>query len=446
MDVTLALQRAARERRARQMAESLLESRSRELWEANQALAASRDELEERVRLRTAELSKRNDELANAKRTAESVSAAKSTFLAHMSHELRTPLAAVLGFADLLHDEDLSQDQVLASVAAIERNGRHLLELLDGLLDLARIEAGREHPVPVVSSLTSIASAAMSGVASLRSDTSVPVVVTMDEHRLLRIELDERRVVQVFINLIANALKFTEHGQIDVRVELAESPEPRLIGGVSDTGVGMDEQQLERLVRPFEQGDGRPNRRHGGSGLGLAIVQAIIRVLGGTLTIQSELGVGSEFKFSIPIRTTPPKALTGAKRRRSMTSPQACLGLHVLIVDDTEDLRALVERWLVRAGATVEMATDGSEAVHSVLERGAVFDVILMDMQMPRMDGFAATRKLRAAGVVTPILALTAHARHVEEQRCLDAGCSGYLAKPTSRRSLLGAVVALAPD
>ena len=396
------------------------------------------------------ELKERERELRRANEIAVAASTAKTNFMANLSHEIRTPMSAILGFTELLA-KTAREDQA-SGLETIQRNANHLLELIDDILDLSKIEVGklridREAVAPT---------ALVRDVATLMSQRAVAKELHF-ELRLASqlpkaIDSDATRLRQILINLIGNALKFTASGGITVSVDAADGA-LRVV--VEDTGMGISEGNLERIFEPFEQVDASATRRHGGAGLGLAISRRLARALGGDITVTSVLGQGSVFTLSHPL---PPSiewvdTTRGEENdlpivRPARTTPDAGRSLRgktVLLVEDGADNRMLFARFLESAGAKVRFATDGVEALDSVseAERSRVtIDAILMDMQMPLLDGYEATRRLRERGCRIPILALTAHAMSGDRQRCTDAGCDDYLTKPVSGRHLLDDVAA----
>ncbi len=419
---------------------------------------------------------------------AEIASATKSAFLANMSHEIRTPMTAVLGYADLLADALAScsacpghtgcaaKQTKSEYLAALRRNGEYLLALLDDILDVSKIEAGKlvlEHvrcsPVELVAdvrSLMQVRAAAKGLTLDVTFDGPIPQSVTTDPTRLK----------QILVNLVGNAIKFTQTGGVRLVTRLVPagtgsgattsptqgSPGPNTAGPppvetpgamlqfeIVDSGIGMTPAQLARVFEPFAQADGSMTRRFGGTGLGLTISRRLAEALGGTLGVTSCPGVGSTFVVTVPtgslhgvpLLDPPIHAWAGRPMRLSVADAELpSLNCRVLLAEDGPDNRRLIAAILGKAGATVEVADNGRAAVEMALsacQAGSCFDVVLMDVQMPEMDGHEATRRLRAAGFAGPIIALTAHALPEDRQRCLDAGCDDYAAKPINRRQFL---------
>ena len=402
---------------------------------------------------------KRNEAaLKAAKEAAEAVSDAKSIFLANMSHEIRTPLTGILGFADLLR-ADAAEDPALAArrdhVETIYRSGKHLLGLINDILDLSKIEAGRMDfdrvqcsPHEILSDVLSVMRVrAEENGLSLECRWAGPVPET--------IQTDPARLRQLVMNLVGNAIKFTERGSVRLLAQFdPHATEPRFALEVHDTGIGMTEEQLARLFQPFSQADASITRRFGGTGLGLAISRKIAEGLGGTLTVSSRAGWGSVFRATfatgpmegvriydeLPTEALRPTRLPAAQAQANPVAAKLLAGVRVLLVEDGEVNRKLIRLVLMRAGASVQLAENGLLGVEAALhaaETQTPFDLVLMDMQMPVLDGYAATARLRHAGVSTPIFALTAHAMREDEAKCLAAGCTGYLTKPIEPDVLL---------
>ncbi len=390
------------------------------------------------------------EELRRAKQAAEAANCAKSEFLANMSHEIRTPMTAILGFAEILHGAVITAEAREAA-STIKRNGEHLLELINSILDLSKIESGR---LTLERSPCSPLEIASEVVSLMR--------VPADAKRLdLRLEFqgaipasicsNAMRLRQVLINLIGNAIKFTEVGGVWLVLRLMHEyrQPPRMQFDVIDTGIGMTEQQVARLFQPFSQADTTTSRRFGGTGLGLTISKRLAEMLGGNIVVQTVPGQGSTFSLTVdiglpqPLHLIEPPAATLANQppaAPAFAAPDHKLSCRVLLAEDGPDNQRLISFLLKKAGAQVTLADNGQKAldlVSAAANTQTPFDLVLMDIQMPILDGYEATRRLRAAGHTLPIIALTAHAMKEDRQRCLDAGCDDYLAKPIDRQALL---------
>ena len=385
-----------------------------------------------------------------AKAQAEGANRAKGEFLANMSHEIRTPMTAILGFSEVLEesfDDSPPTEEQRDAVETIQRNGEHLLRIINDVLDLSKIEAGkleveripfsvREHLDDVVSLLR--LRAEEKGLAfSVEYEGDVPEVI----------ESDPIRLRQVLINLIANAIKFTSQGSVHLKVEGFTSATGRGLGfEVRDTGIGMREDECAKLFEPFWQADGGSARRFGGTGLGLSICTRLCDLMGGRIEVDSRPGAGSTFKLVLEALTEREGDVPGEASQEKGPARQADLaGASIMLVDDSQDDSRVVERFLTSAGANVEKISDGVIAVQRALDdakKGEPFDVILMDICIPRLDGVQATRRLRRAGYTGIIVALTARAMSTDRNRCMDAGCDEFLTKPIDREALVQRVAA----
>jgi signal transduction histidine kinase/CheY-like chemotaxis protein/HPt (histidine-containing phosphotransfer) domain-containing protein len=400
------------------------------------ALAASANMLAEEL-----DFALRN--LSAAKAEAESATAAKSEFLAHMSHEIRTPLTAMLGFADLLGSPALSDSDRLNYALIIRRNGEHLLSVINDILDLSRVEAGKL----AVERLDCSPARLLQDVAALMRvravERGLDFEVGLETPLPALVRTDPTRLRQVLLNLVSNAIKFTPRGRVRVSAALETGP-VQLTFTVTDTGLGLTPEQLATLFRPFQQADPSMSRRFGGSGLGLAISRSLVEALGGTLTVESLANQGSTFWVRLPAEVPPGaplvtslQELPGPTDAAPVQDPGLLQG-KVLLAEDGEDNQVLIATLLRRAGVTVAVVGSGDLALAQALtaaREGHPFDLVLMDMQMPVLDGYQATRRLRAEGYQGRVVGLTAHAMAGERERCLEAGCDDYLAKPLDPES-----------
>ena len=389
-------------------------------------------------------------ELIVAKVAAEAANEAKSEFLANMSHEIRTPMAAILGFADILLAAASNED-TREYCQIIKRNGDQLLHVIDDILDLSKIEAGRLDLDLQICSLRHIVLDVISTM-QVRADAK-GLHLSVEYHGQVsdQIQTSPTRLRQVLINLIGNAIKFTELGGVRVVVshDTAGGTSPCVRFDVIDSGIGIDEKHLDELFHPFSQVDASSCRRFGGTGLGLTISRRLARMLGGDITVSSMLGEGSTFTATVSTGLAEAKTVSQdsggiADGNDGDTDTVPQLHCRILLAEDGPDNQRLISFLLRKAGADVVIVEDGQQAVACVQAHvggDAPFDVILMDMQMPVMDGYEATRTLRRHGYQGPIIALTAHAMTEDRQKCLDAGCNDYLAKPMKRADLLGIVV-----
>ena len=393
-------------------------------------------------------------ELARAKEAAETASRAKSQFLANMSHEIRTPMTGILGYAEILHEcmvEGGPDDSCATAIQTIRANATHLLDLINDILDLSKIEAGklsletlRFSPAQLVHEIWSLlrVRAERKGLTfDVTFATPVPQTVKSDPTRLR----------QILINLIGNAIKFTNKGGIRLDVSLAtKDDDAHLQFDVTDTGIGMTEAQSKRLFETFTQGDDSTTRQFGGTGLGLVISRRLATMLGGNVELtETRANVGSTFRATVATGSLKNVPLVEGQQAVVLDTPcqPTCPCLvgtlqdrRILLAEDNPTNRALIAGILRKLGAVVDVAENGAIAVEQALaSEGSdeAYDVVLMDIQMPVMDGYEAVRILRQQGYAVPIVALTAHAMAEDRTRCLDAGCDAYATKPIDRQKLI---------
>ncbi len=420
--------------------------------------------LEQRVQERTAELARTNRELRHAEEAANAANLAKSEFLANMSHEIRTPMTAVLGFADLVA-EDISacpscpegpaceqRARKLDAVDTIRRNGDYLLRILNDILDLSKIEAGRMEVERVACSPTTLITEIASIVRVHAAAKGLQLHVEYTSPIPETIHTDPTRLRQILFNILGNAIKFTEVGEVGLSVSFVPDERTgRMQLDVIDTGPGLTPEQQEHLFQPFSQADSSTTRRHGGTGLGLSISRRLAQLLGGNVQLIPRDGAqrGSHFRLTIDAGVPPDTPLLQTTHEALHETPHPVgpevrvdsqpASFNVLLVEDGPDNQRLIAHLLRRMGGIVTVAENGRRGVAEVSaaeSRGEPFDLIVMDMQMPELDGYEATRLLRKRGCTLPIIALTAHAMAHDRQRCLAAGCDDYASKPINRDEL----------
>ncbi|MFQ5513164.1 MAG: ATP-binding protein [Myxococcota bacterium] len=394
---------------------------------------------------------KRTEEALEAAREAALESARlKSEFLANTSHEIRTPMTAILGFTEELIRRvpaGLEPSELIDHLGTVHRNAKHLLTIIDDILDLSRIEAGRLEIVQERCDVLALLSDVVTLLRPRAEEAGLELELILDRPLPETILSDATRIRQILINLIGNAIKFTERGWIRLSARLDE-PARQLEIVVVDSGVGMGPEQLAMVFEAFRQGDSSTSRRFGGSGLGLAISRHLARALSGDLRVESKPREGSRFTLRVAtgalegVRRVAPSEIRGDEPPVVSTARELPGPLHgrVLLAEDGPDNRRLISMILARAGLAVDLAEDGRVACQRVAEAfqgGAPYDLILMDVQMPEMDGYEAIRELRSSGCTTPIVALTAHAMTGDRDRSLACGADDHATKPIRAASLL---------
>ena len=418
--------------------------------------------------LEAAERAGRETELRRAKDAAEAASLAKNEFLANMSHEIRTPMTAILGFAEILLEQGNIEDappERIEAIRTIKNNGEHLIGIINDILDLSKIEAGRMTAEAMPCSPSALAVEVASLMRVRAEAKGIPLRIEYDGPIPETVVTDPTRLRQILVNMIGNAIKFTETGCVRLVTRCVRedgSPPGQgtlLCFEIIDTGIGMTEDQVARLFRPFQQADMSTTRRFGGTGLGLTISRRLAQMLGGDVTLlESRPGVGTRFAVTVAagsldgvrmlnLSAEQEPGLMPPPHERDTSGEPALRGCQILLAEDGPDNQRLIAHILTKAGAAVKVVDNGRAAVDMALaarDAGTPYHVILMDMQMPVMDGYSATRELRDRGYSGPILALTAHAMSSDRERCIRAGCDDYASKPIDRRELIRMIVARA--
>ena len=393
------------------------------------------------------------ESLKSARQLAEAANESKSLFLANMSHEIRTPMTAILGFAELLEDNELGKDPTLSASAiqTIRTNATHLLSVINDILDMSKIEAGSMSVEEIEISPTQLLREVESLLGPRAKGKGISLKLMYDTLMPERIYSDPTRLRQILLNLVGNAIKFTETGSVEIRTSFFATTN-RIQFRIVDTGIGLTAKQLEIVstFQAFSQADASTTRRSGGTGLGLRISNTLAQLLGGFINVESQPGKGSVFTVTIEAKIPPvdknnTQENTAMSRSQMPSSPDASFvnvsqplkGMRILVAEDGPDNQKLISFHLRRAGAEVVIAENGLIAAEYIEKGDCHFDLILMDMQMPVLDGYQATQRLRNAGYTKPIVALTAHAMETDRLKCLEAGCDAFATKPINRQDLV---------
>lgn len=418
--------------------ESQVTARTADLASQTKKLADSEGHLVQKI-----------DELEKARTTAESASRSKSEFLANMSHEIRTPLTSILGYSDLLmSDPEVRQSEEARTDAleSIQRNGKHLLGVINDILDLSKIEANKLSIDLAPTSIVAILEAIKSSMNVRAIEKKIGFFVDYETPIPQFVATDPARLRQILINLVGNAIKFTTAGEVRVTIRVRGQ---RLEFDVADTGIGLTAEQAAILFQAFTQADASMSRRFGGTGLGLVIARRLARLLGGDIDlVAAKLDVGSRFRLTLPLsaaeigRLEMPGRIMAQLQAEVDNSPvrQLLLGSRILYAEDGPDNQRIVGHILRKAGAEVVIVENGAlaiTAVETAISENAPFHLVLMDMQMPVLDGYEATCRLRLNGYRGRIVAITAHAMEGERNRCMTVGCDDFVSKPIDRNNLL---------
>lgn len=382
------------------------------------------------------------DQVQYAQRLAESANEAKSAFLANMSHEIRTPLGAIMGFVGLMKNPHVRKEDLQKYISITQRNSEQLLKIIDDILDLSKVEAGKLAIEKVNTNLEELLIDFNSSMELKAVENGIQFEIEAANAIPVNILSDPTRLKQILMNIVGNAIKFTHKGSVHMSVSYADS---MLEITVKDTGVGIDSAQAKQLFQPFSQADASTTRKYGGTGLGLILTQRLCEAMGGKFILKhSEIGVGSTFvatlKVSVPADTKffsdfKPTIESDIEQNIDKT---ALAGVKILVIDDLEDNLTLLNVLLSEAGASVVTEEDAFEGIRQAIERK--FDIILMDIQMPLMNGYEVMKKIKRAGSNVPIIALTAHAMKDERERALKNGFSDFLAKPLNPEVLVNTI------
>ena len=389
--------------------------------------------------------------LKDAKNEADRANSSKTQFLANMSHEIRTPLSAILGYSELMTDPEQTVADALYCGKGIRRNIEHLTELIDEILDISKVEAGKLEVDRVRFDLIPVMDEIFMSLHDRAKVRGLKLDVKCEGKMPKTVISCPMRLRQILLNIVGNALKFTAQGGVEIDVRLISDqrrPLNHLLQfEVKDTGCGLSPEQQERLFLPFSQADSSVTRKYGGTGLGLMLARSLAEALGGSVILtKSHIGEGSTFTFNLdpgPLTDVPMIDVVGIAQPKKqeetvkdpVVAPRKLTDISLLLVEDAPDNQILLRRFLEADGATVATAINGEEGLKMAL--AGTYDLVLMDMQMPILDGYEATKKLREMGYTTPIIALTANAMRGEREICLGVGCVEYLSKPVKAHALV---------
>ncbi|MEI7431098.1 MAG: ATP-binding protein, partial [Betaproteobacteria bacterium] len=373
-----------------------------------------------------------------AEEAANAANRAKSEFLANMSHEIRTPLNGVLGMAQIGYRESVGRDRTQEVFSRIIGSGKLLLSIINDILDFSKIEAGKLvlESVPVDPCHT--AKVALETVMERSQEKGIELKADLAQNLPVAFLADSIRLTQILLNLLSNAVKFTAHGEVRLSAHLDHE---EIVFIVSDTGIGMTEAQLARLFQPFEQADSSTTRKYGGTGLGLTISRRLVEMMGGKILVSSREGLGSTFEVRLPCIQTELGVDATCGLINEGVMGQRLQGVHILAAEDNEMNQLVLFDLLDHEGAQVKLVANGQLAVEALEASGAAYDMVLMDAQMPVMDGFEASRRIRELFPELPIIGQTAHARSEEHARCRAAGMNDVITKPLDAELLVALVL-----
>ncbi|MCP4105667.1 MAG: response regulator [Desulfobacteraceae bacterium] len=415
---------------------------------ADEALKKAHNSLEKRVDDRTMELREANKKLLAAKNAADAVAQAKSDFLANMSHEIRTPLNGVITAADLALNTE-SYEEINTYLKIIHSSGCSLLGVINDILDFSKIEAGKLDLEIRPFRLDELLDRLTGMFVSRTNEKNIELLADIDTETPVSLVGDPLRLRQILTNLLSNAVKFTEKGGIYIGITVLKKNSDRAVLKfiIKDTGIGIQPGHFYRLFQPFTQADASTTRKYGGTGLGLCICKQLVELMNGKIWVESEPDRGSSFIFILSFEchkedqeekfVFPKEPLKPGSEERYIADPadkDTLCGIRVLVAEDNPTNRDIIKAVLKKSGIIVEIVNNGKEAVQAVNDRS--FDAVLMDVQMPEMDGYEATRKIRALKQNIPVIAITAHAMKGDEKKCLEAGMDGYISKPINQAAL----------
>lgn len=397
--------------------------------------------LSRRLYLQKSRLESQTKKLSETRDKEVEANKAKSIFLAHMSHEIRTPLTSIIGFSDTLLDSNQSMEERIHAIQTINRSGKHVLNIINEILDLSKIEADKLEIEHLNFSLNELINEITPLVELQATEKDLAFSVNYKYPIPEFICSDPLRVKQVILNLISNAIKFTEHGHVKILIS-CNFENQLLMVDVIDTGIGISKQQSENIFQEFIQADTSTTRKYGGTGLGLFLSKRLAEMMGGTITMESTPRVGSRFSFTLATGSLEntnvfrnQNELPIAKKIVRSNRSATMLSGKVLLAEDSKDIQELLSVYMRKVGLDLDIVENGAQAVEHAVNND--YDIVLMDMRMPIMDGMTAVSTLRNFGYEQPIIALTANTMKKDQEKCLNAGCNEFLSKPIARDDLI---------
>ncbi|WP_346986048.1 ATP-binding protein [Chryseobacterium sp. POE27] len=376
------------------------------------------------------------EKLDIAEKKASAAAQTKENFLANMSHEIRTPLSGILGFTNLLQKRPLDETSA-EFVSSIQRSGENLMAIINDILDLSKIEAGMMRITPGIFSINGLVNSVETFFVERAKEKGLTLSSKIDSSIPDTLNGDATRLTQILVNLIGNAIKFTHQGSINIEIYNKQQSENEVVIGfkISDTGIGIDKDKLNEVFERFNQGEDSTTRNYGGTGLGLSIVRSLIQLQNGNIEVSSEQGKGTTFHFYIPYGIAKEQIATIPSINTQYFKDKSNAPLKVLVVDDNTINQSLMKHLLSQWNIDFEIVSNGLEAVEYL--RNNTSDLVLMDIQMPQMDGYVATQKIREElNLNIPIIAMTAHALAGEREKCLSRGMNEYISKPIKEEEL----------